>query len=534
MTSADAEDAGTPEPFVDPVTNVDRRRWSALGRGGTAQSGTAQARSTIRGVLAIQVGANGIGVALVLIYIRLLFPSSTTTAMSDISPEVLGVYIVGAFVIGTPLNALLLRRAVEWVRVDRRPSAQERRLVMWLPALETLTALVTWMGGALLYGLVNESSRRMSIGIALAGVVVCANLYLFMEGHFRPIFALALEDADLPDNRRDVFPRLFLAWLLGSGVPLITIGAAPFIGGEKFDADRLPWLALFSVVAGAAVMALAAVSVSRPLNVIRAALRSVEQGDLTVEVPVDDLGEIGRLAEGVNDLVAGLRERERLRHVFAAQVGEVALADVSGGDEVFDRPGERRHVTVLFVDLNGYTAYSETHSPVEVVDLLNRFFGVVVAVVNRNGGWVNKFEGDAALCVFGAPHDLPDHPARALRAASAIPAELAALDDMLDTKVGVATGEVVAGFIGTHERFEYTVIGDCVNLASRFADGARRYRSGVLVGHRAWHLAGEPEGWSSAGRIRVRGRSDRATVVTLGPAPAAVIVPQAFWAARVA
>src|SRR5690606_2558962 len=89
--------------------------------------------------------------------------------------------------------------------------------------------------------------------------------------------------------------------------------------------------------------------------------------------------------------------------------------------------GGRRVVTVLFVDLHGYTAYSESHTPEEVVDMLNRFFEVVVAVVQAEGGHVNKFEGDAALCVFGAPDDQPHHAARALRAAARLPLAVARL-----------------------------------------------------------------------------------------------------------
>ena len=86
---------------------------------------------------------------------------------------------------------------------------------------------------------------------------------------------------------------------------------------------------------------------------------------------------------------------------------------------------------MLFVDLRGYTRFSETHPPEEVVAMLNRFFRVVVAVVNREGGWVNKFEGDAALCLFGAPQNQPDHADRALRTAAALPRELARADGLL-------------------------------------------------------------------------------------------------------
>ena len=252
---------------------------------------------------------------------------------------------------------------------------------------------------------------------------------------------------------------------------------------------------------------------SRPLGRVRQALRDVEHGELDIVVPVDDLGELGRLAEGVNDLVAGLREREVLREMFGRQVGHTELADVTDWQE--GRETERRRVTVLFVDLEGYTRYSEAHTPEEVVAMLNRFFRVVVAVVNREGGWVNKFEGDAAMCIFGAPQDQPDHAARALRAAAAMPRELARTPNLLPAGLGVATGEALAGFVGTPERFEYTVIGDVVNLAARLCELAKDQRTGVLAAAATVAEAGEPDEWLGAGRLRIRGRRERADVATL-------------------
>jgi adenylate cyclase len=241
-------------------------------------------------------------------------------------------------------------------------------------------------------------------------------------------------------------------------------------------------------------------------------MRRIEQGDLDTHVPVDDLGELGRLAEGVNNLGAGIREREELRDLFGRQVGQAGLVELALGGHEPTSSGERRDVTVLFVDLSGYTRFSESHSPEEVVAMLNRFFRVVVAVVNREGGWVNKFEGDAALCIFGAPGEQEDHADRALRAAAALPKDLAQTDDLLGAGIGVASGEVIAGFVGTAERFEYTVIGDVVNLASRLCDEAKTTRPGVLAAASTIQDAHQRENWSPAGRLSIRGRREKAVV----------------------
>lgn len=476
----------------------------------------AQARATVLGVVRLQILANGLGVAAVVIYFQFLFPSAGNGDLGSgtINLVAFSVYLAAMVLVALPINAMLLRRAVSWVRDGTPPTGRQRRSLFTLPSYETLSALVSWFGAAVLFGVIN-TDQQVGIVLALAGVTTCTLLYLLMEGHFRPLYALALVDAELPEDRRDVLPRLMLAWVMGSAVPMIAIGLSPLVVPDPPSGDRLAWIAGFGVLAGGLVMAIAAHSVSRPLIRVRDALERIEQGDLDVHVPVDDLGELGRLAEGVNHLVAGISEREALRDLFDRQVGQSDLADLAMSNDEPTSSGERREVTVLFVDLRGYTRFSERHPPEDVVAMLNRFFSIVVAVVNREGGWVNKFEGDAALCLFGAPQDEPDHAARALRAAASIPAELDHADEPLRAGIGVATGDVIAGFIGTPERFEYTVIGDVVNLASRLCDLAKDQPSGVLATRSTVAAAGEPDDWRSVGRLAVRGRRERAEVYSI-------------------
>lgn len=478
----------------------------------TRRPGTARARATVRGVFRLQLIANGLGIAVVVLYLRLLVPQAGAGPAAHLNLVVFAGYFALTVLVAFPVNLVLLRRAVTWVRNGTTPTDRQRWLVYRLPLFEMLSALVAWLGGAVLFGILNRTLVAVGVGVALAGVVTCTLLYLLLEAHFRPVFALALADADVPRDRRDVLPRLLLTWLLGSGLPLMAIGLIPLFGRVPLQGNRLSWIAFVGVVAGGAVTTAAAISVTRPLGRVRQALRQVEDGELDVRVTVDDLGELGRLAEGVNDLVDGLREREALREVFTQQVGPAALANLAADGK---RGGDRRRVTVLFVDLRGYTRYSERHTPEEVVTMLNRFFGVVVQAVAREGGWVNKFEGDAALCLFGAPDAYDDHAARALRVAAGIPGDLAADGGPLAAGIGVATGDVLAGFVGTPERYEYTVIGDVVNLASRLCEGAKAQRTGVLVSAVTVSEAHALSQWQHAGSFRVRGRRERADVFTL-------------------
>src|SRR5205085_684631 len=200
---------------------------------------------------------------------------------------------------------------------------------------------------------------------------------------------------------------------------------------------------------------------------------------------------------------AGLRQRAILEDLFGRHVGaDVARRALEEGAAL---GGEQREITVFFVDIIGSTALAENASPAHVVGLLNRFFAAVVAAVSAEGGWVNKFEGDGALCVFGAPAAQPDHAARALRAACAL---RNALVDLADVGIGVATGDAVVGNVGAEERYEYTVVGRPVNAASRLTGEAKTRPTRVMATADAIAAAGsEAQRWIEVGFVELRGLS---------------------------
>ena len=174
-------------------------------------------------------------------------------------------------------------------------------------------------------------------------------------------------------------------------------------------------------------------------------------------------------------MVDGLRERERIRDQFGREVAAAAEQQ---------RPklgGEERHVAVVFVDIIGSTQMVTSRPAVEVVELLNRFFAVIVEEVDRHHGLVNKFEGDAALAVFGAPMSLEHPEDEALAAARAIAERLDNEVPECQAGIGVASGQVVAGNIGAKQRFEYTVIGEPVNEAARLCELAKSTPSRLVA-----------------------------------------------------
>jgi adenylate cyclase len=237
-------------------------------------------------------------------------------------------------------------------------------------------------------------------------------------------------------------------------------------------------------------------------------MRRVEEGDLGAHVPVYDGAELGRLQAGFNRMVVGLRERELLRDLFGRQVGR-DVARVAVAAEEVRLGGELRCVAVLFVDLVGSTALAARCPPTEVVGLLNRIFGVVVDVVEEHGGWINKFEGDAALAVFGAPLDHPDPAGGALAAGRVLARRLPVEVPEVAVGIGVSAGDAVAGNVGSMRRFEYTVIGDPVNEAARLTEFSKRLPGRLCASGRSVELAAATEAtrWTVGGAEQLRGRS---------------------------
>jgi adenylate cyclase len=214
--------------------------------------------------------------------------------------------------------------------------------------------------------------------------------------------------------------------------------------------------------------------------------------------------------------VIGLRERDRVRELFGVHVGEeVARSALVSEPEM---GGELREAAILFVDVVGSTAFSAARDPHDVVKTLNRFFGVVVEVVTLNGGWINKFEGDAALCVFGAPAKHPDASGAALAAARELQRRLCVELDGLEAAIGLSAGQVVAGNIGAEQRYEYTVIGDPVNEAARLTELAKTRPSRLLASEDIVRCAGEREArlWEIGESVVLRGRSEPTLVAAPG------------------
>jgi class 3 adenylate cyclase len=468
------------------------------------------------------LGANliGIGVALLLVTVAIPEPSVFEDAPAWLTFGVMPAYIAIALALGAYWITRRTVIALRWAIEERKPTSVDERNTFLAPWRVAAVDLSLWGIGTVLsttlYGLFNrEFIPRFLFGASICGVLVATGAYLLTEFALRPVAAQALE-AGRPPRRlaSGLMGRTMMVWFLGSGVPVIGIALVAFFQllmrnlTETQFAAGVMMVSIAALIFGCILTWILAWLTATPVRVVRAALARVERGDLRSNLVVFDGTELGELQRGFNAMVDGLRERERVRDLFGRHVGrEVALAAER------DRPklgGEERHVAVVFIDIVGSTQLVTSRPPTEVVQVLNRFFAIVVEEVDRHHGLVNKFEGDASLAIFGAPNHLDSPEDEALATGRAIAERLASDMCELEAGIGVAAGKVVAGNVGAKERFEYTVIGEPVNEAARLCELAKSHPGRLLATADTVQGASEKESahWSLGDTVTLRGHDN--------------------------
>lgn len=227
---------------------------------------------------------------------------------------------------------------------------------------------------------------------------------------------------------------------------------------------------------------------TRPLKALTNSANAIESGDLDrAKVDVSTRDELGRFALTFNSMVDGIKARQRERDIFGRMVSPEVREKLLAGE--LKLGGENLRVSVLFSDIRGFSTMSEKMSPHDVVMLLNDYLTEMTEAVRPWGGYVNNFIGDAIVVVFGAPERKADCETRAIHAALAMRLRLEALnlrrrelgDPPIRTGIGISTGKVVAGQIGSIERFMYTVIGDAVNVAARLEELTKQFSDNPIL-----------------------------------------------------
>jgi class 3 adenylate cyclase len=388
------------------------------------------------------------------------------------------------------------------------------------------TALL--LGGV---GAIAGASESRLVQYAILGGVIGVALQLigvhsYVEGGLRPARVSIAGDTGIGDSLPRSRPT-FAAW---SKISVLAVAFANATAGAMLAAvfSRAIDAPVLSIVIGCVLAIGFAVPITvgaifapslQPIRDLAEGTERVTAGDYSQRLPVVQDDDLGALAASFNRMQAGLAERQRLQAAFGTYVDPALAARLlQQGDDVFT--GERREVTVMFVDIRDFTPFAEANTAEDTVARLNALFEIVVPAVVEAGGHVNKFLGDGALAVFGAPNDLADHADAAVSAAVLIYRLVAErFDGALRIGIGINTGLVIAGTIGGGGKLEFTLIGDTVNVAARIEQLTKTTGDAILLTqHTVDALVYRPAGLTDRGSHALKGKSAPTEVFGLDPA----------------
>jgi adenylate cyclase len=224
----------------------------------------------------------------------------------------------------------------------------------------------------------------------------------------------------------------------------------------------------------------------------------------------------GYVASTVYHFVIERKQRMLIKTMFSTYVNPTVVEELISNPEKLVLGGERKELSVMFSDLEGFTTISEGMPPEQLVGLLNEYLSAMSEIIFRNDGTLDKYEGDAVMAFWGAPIPQEDHALRACRCALEMQAALETIRrdwraknrPFLNVRIGINTGEMVVGNMGGLGKFDYTVIGDSVNLASRLEGANKQYNTGIMVSHRTYDLVKAEILGRELDLIAVKGRSE--------------------------
>ncbi len=433
-----------------------------------------------------------------------------------------------------------LRALRTWIRGRRDPESTQRAWATAvsmplylvkrdLPLPVFVSVLPMCVAGVIILDLDWYAIFPLLAGSAVALGYSATLHYLAVEAGMRPLL-LEINNSLSPRLSAD-FWALPLRTRLMVALPLINLITGLVVaaltsdggGGSNLGADVLIAL-LVSTTISLELTVMLSKSILRPLRDLERAVARVREGDYSVAVPVTTGDELGELAASFNQMVEGLAERERIREAFGTYLDEEIAEYILS--EAFTEEGVEIEVSVLFCDVRDFTQFASGATPQEVVAALNRLFEVIVPIIARHGGHVDKFEGDGLLAVFGAPKPFPDHADRAVRAACEIGEAVNDAGEAGELRIGIGvnTGKVIAGAIGGAGRLNFSVIGGAVNVAARVEALTRETDDNILITGDTWQrvtheFEAAPRRQGRAPRSRRAGRRLRAEARRASRAP---------------
>lgn len=259
------------------------------------------------------------------------------------------------------------------------------------------------------------------------------------------------------------------------------------------------------------------------LDAVTFCLDQVALGDFRTELKIKSQDEFGKLADTINHMIKGLKERQALKTSFSRYVSTYVMDQILSDQSQLNLQGERKKITVLFSDIRQFTQISENMSPESVVAFLNEYFDAMLKIIFKHHGTIDKFMGDGIMAEFGAPLPDSEQEVHAVRCALEMLSELKKLNELFEKQgrptiaigIGIHTGYAIMGNIGSEKRMEYTAIGDCVNVASRLEQATKTYHKPLLVSEDTFKALGQLFNGESIGLIQLPGRSKEITVYAI-------------------
>ena len=514
----------------------------------------------------LNVTGNLIGALLAFLYFAHVSVSSTYQKPED----ALSIHYLIYFVIGVGIIFLVVMLFIyRWTRpiytftshkaslddFDAYEAERLRRKALHLVPMMTATCLFAWLLAGFIFGMfmpiimtmffgfpeasLLESMRTFFGVFCVGGSITALFVYLSTESVWRKALPQFFPQGDLSQVRGafrlNVKTRLVVVFLMVSLIPLLILSVSAYTkasalltadtaSGEAIIATLLIQILFIASVGGLAALFLSLIvskSVSEPIQKMERAMQEVARGNLDVKISVVSNDEIGTLGEGFNSMIGSLKESESIKESFGKYISEEVRDEILSGRVPLD--GEMKRATMLFSDLRDFTPFVESTHPKQVVAIMNQYFTEMAKAIKDHQGLILQFVGDEIEAVFGAPVSYDDHPDMAIQAALDMQKRLTRLNEKLESEnirplrhgIGVHTGAVLAGIIGSKERSSYALVGDTVNLASRIQGLTKEFTSEIILSQTTHDLATGSYEMEQLPAIKVKGKSREVMIYKL-------------------
>jgi adenylate cyclase len=437
--------------------------------------------------------------------------------------------LVLVWILVVPGHRMFFRPVEQWAAghaVDRATALKDTYSYVRRATTRAIWGTGAWAAAlSVVIGAVSGATWPRLIQYGVLGVVVGMGVQLIafhsiIESMVRPARVALVADSGIGDS----LPRSRPTFATRSNVSVVAVAFAFAVAGAMLAAvvNRVSDVPILAVAIGCALALGFAVPISvgigfspslQPIRDLAEGTKRVAAGDFSQRLPVVQDDDLGTLVASFNQMQAGLAERQRLQAAFGTYVDPALAARLlKQGDDVFT--GERREVTVMFVDIRDFTPFAEANTAEDTVARLNALFEIVVPAVVEAGGHVNKFLGDGALAVFSAPNELADHADAAVTAAVLIHRLVGErFGGDLRIGMGINTGVVIVGTIGGGGKLEFTLIGDAVNVAARVEQLTKTTGDAILLTQQTVDaLSTRPLGLVDRKSHALKGKSDAVQV----------------------